>query len=351
MKSLKKLFLIIAVLLMPITISAKGIAEAGDNITLEGEYDSNKIVAGDVVTNKASIDGLTFLFGNVVKESGNTEYDFLFGNEITVEGNINKDLFIAGNIVKVSKDAILNRDLYIACDKATIEATNIRNVYFAGESIDVRGITINGNLYFAGTEIFMDDDTVINGTLKYNDDAEVKGMKEENIHDVSTYHVDKYERSVKDEISSQILSAVGLTVTMIVLFLVFKKLRTNVNEMEVSVPEFAKSLVTGFVALIAIPLVSIMAMLTIVLLPVSIISIVLYCIFLYLSEGFAGYMLGKALLGKLIDEKAGFVAYIFVGVVLIKVLSLIPVISGIVGIFSLFYGLGVIINLINKMRK
>lgn len=351
MKKIKKILLFIAILLIPFTVSAKSVAEVGETITLEGDYNSNKVVAGDTITNNANIDGLTFIFGNIINEKGNSEYDFLFGNEVNIDGTINKDLFVASSTLRINKDAVINRDVYIASEKATIESNISRSIYFAGNSIDIRGITIDGNLYFAGTEIFMDDNTIINGTLKYNDDAEVKGMDKEKINNIKTYHVEEDEKSLKDEITSQILSVVGLSITMILIFAIFNKVKTNVNEMELSVTEFAKSLITGFSTLIAIPFISIMAMLTVILIPVSLISIVIYIIFIYLSQGFAGYMIGKALLGKLLDEKSGFIAYIFSGILIIKVLLLIPILESIVGAFSLFYGLGVIMNLINKMRK
>ena len=93
---------------------AQEVAEAGDIVNQEGNYDSVRLIAGKKVNNSATIDGISFAAGNEVTLNGHVSYGFYAGNIVNVEGYVSKDTFVAGNIINITSDAYIGRDLYIA---------------------------------------------------------------------------------------------------------------------------------------------------------------------------------------------------------------------------------------------
>ena len=136
---------------------------------------------------------------------------------------------------------------------------------------------------------------------------------------------------------------------MLVIFLVFTKLRNKVQEDEIEFAEAVKNIVMGLAFLIIVPVVSVILMITGIFLPISLILLALYFIVIYLSVGFGSYSIGKAI-WKLTKKDSIWYAELAIGIILVYVVELIPYIGGLVYILVLFYGVGYIYNLIKKNK-
>ena len=102
----------------------------------------------------------------------------------------------------------------------------------------------------------------------------------------------------------------------------------------------------GFVALVFIPVLSIILMITGILTALGVISLVLYGLFLYLASIVATLYIAKSLFPNMNNYLRYFLTLLF-----ISILRLIPIIGGLVAFIVLCLGLGLILHLIKNEIK
>jgi hypothetical protein len=110
----------------------------------------------------------------------------------------------------------------------------------------------------------------------------------------------------------------------------------------------AKALIAGLVGLLAfflIPLIAILACVTVVGLPLGILLLLLIVPLYVIS-----YCAAALVVGRLILKKAVVLAFI-VGIVILQVLTLIPIVGGLIGFVATFFGLGVVLMTILRARR
>lgn len=349
-----KFLKIISILLLFVVTNtyALEVTQAGNSVRHEGDYNSTRFVAGNEVIDTANVDGISFVAGNQVKLNGKATYGFYAGNEVIINENIEKDLFAAGNHISIGSDAIIGRDVYIAGNIVMISANLPRDLKVGATTIDLTDITISGDAYVMADEILLNENTKIEGKLTYSEDSIVKGIESAKIGSVEKIKSSDiaYTYTIKDRIIDFIGSAIAASIVILVLFYLIPKAKNDIENYELKFDNIAKTSGIGFLVLIGVPIISIIAMITGVLLPLSFITIAIYVISIYLSFILSGYVVGNAITTKFMNTKNVFIS-IVIGVVLVKLLFLVPYIGGYIKFIALIFGLGLIYNFIKNIRN
>lgn len=349
----KKLFSLLSALVISFftisNVQAVEVAKAGDVVTEEGVYSSTRFVAGNKVTNKANIDGISFVAGNEVTLEGSSEYGFYAGNILNISENIQKDLFVAGNSITINSNAIIGRDAYIAGNTVVIKSNITRDLKAAGTVVDLSGITIGGDVYIDSDEIILDANTVISGKLSYLKGASISELNNAKVGSVEVRENDDlvFEYNFKTKAIDFVVSIVSAFVVLVVLFYLIPSSREKLNNLELSFGSIAKTSGIGLLALIVVPILSIIILSTGFLFPIAFISLAVYGISIYLAFLVSYYVVGNKILSKLFNNDNKYLA-ILCGVVVVKLIGLIPYIGGFVSIVSLVYGLGLIYKFIKS---
>ena len=347
-----KLFSIVFLLLMVTNIHALEIVQSGNTITQKGEYSSTRFAAGNKVTNLATVDGLSFVAGNDITLNGKASYGFYAGNIVTINENIEKDAFIAGNNITIGKEAVLGRDVFIAGNTVVISSNVGRDLRVGASIIDLSDITINGDAYVMADQIVLNENTNIVGKLSYSEDATVEGLttaKIGSIEKVKDIEIE-YSYTFKDRALTFLTSVVAAFVVMVVLFYLIPSSKENLDKLELQFKDIAKTSGIGLLVLVLVPLVSILAMITGFLLPLSLIALVIYAVSIYLSFLVIYYVVGNVISNKLLNKNNMYLALV-IGILLVKLVSLIPYLGGWIKFISLIYGLGIIYNFIKNIRN
>lgn len=353
---MKKNFYLFIVMLLSIfmvnSVNAKEVTSFGDNITQKGDYDSTRFIAGNNVVNKANIDGLSFVAGNDIKVLGKSSYDFIAGNNITIEENIEKDLFVAGNNINISDDSIIGRDAYIAGNTIVINTNVKRDLRVGGESVDLRGINIGGDAIIYANKIILDKDTIISGKFTYQSNTNVVGLKSANIGKIKVIESDDIENedSIGDILFNFISSVSAGFIVVAALFFLLPNIKDKLNKLELDVSDIIKNIGIGLVVLIVVPIISLIALFSGVLAPISLIVIALYIIFIYIASLIVSYIVGRLLISKTLNKDNTYLALLG-GIIIVKLIKLIPVIGGIVSVVVLLYGMGLIYKYIISIKK
>ena len=348
---MKKLFLSLVltfVLVFMISdVSALEIAKSGDNVTVEGDYSQLRLIAGNKVNNKSTNDGLSVMAANDLLLEGESTYGFYAGRNITVRETILKDLFIAGNAITFDK-ASIGRDLYAAGRTIELRATIGRNINIAADVVDLSNAKIKNDAYIDANKIILNENTQIDGVLNYSSSSIVEGLDNAVIHDVKT-HVEKDIKTVStyESISSSIISFIGQFVLLVIILLLIPTFKEELDVEDLATSNILKNVGVGFTLLILIPILCVFGIITVILIPVSIITLILYFIAIYLSFLFVSYVIGNLITTKLF-QKDNMYLKAFVGLLIGKAVAMIPVVGGIVVFIMILFGIGHYIKLFKK---
>lgn len=346
------LFLVLCVALFANSYAyALEVAEVGDTVISEGEYDATRFIAGNKVTDTSKVDGLSLIAGNEIILEGTTTYGLYAGNSLNLKGIIEKDLFIAGNAINILEDANVGRDAYVAGNAIKISATIGRNLNVGGMSVNLAGAKINGDVYIGADAIALDETTEITGKLTYNEDARVSGLDEAIVGSVETTKARKDVKVKKtNPVYDFIISSVAAYVVMLVFLLLLPRAQEKIDNLTYDSNHMFKYLATGLGVLFIVPIIAILGVFTVVLTPISIITLLVYGVSIYLAYLTSYYVVGHLITTKLIKKESMYLA-LAIGIVVVKLLLLIPIVGEFASIICLLYGLGLIFYFIISRGK
>ncbi len=349
-----KLFLLLVVLLaiVCVPVFADNKTEdnfiAGEEVTVNENIGKTAFIAGNNVKTTSEIEGLGFIAGNNVSISSYQDYLFAAGNNINISGATSKDVFVAGNVINVDSSKI--RDLYAAGSNITINSDLEGSVYAGGNKVVINSI-IKGDVTIEAEDITISEETVINGTLKYPEDAHINIASGAIITEQKTYKsLDKETIKVTPVtiIKRILFNFISKLIVAFIFFTLCKNLFKNIKKEEKTAGHLCKTSAIGLGLLILVPIVAIILLVTLIGLPVGIISLLLYGILIYLSSIVASYYVGTWVWKK---KKTNEYLLLTCSLAAYYVLANLPVIRGLVVFLALILGLGIFFNQIVKSVK
>lgn len=351
----KKISLLLIALMAIVGLNINVKAEEGfyadESLALSSTIGTTTFAAGNNVNVSSNIDGISFVAGNIIRLSSTQDYMFAAGNDIQVNGATVKDAFIAGSNIIVENSTI--RDLYVAGQTVKIDTEVSRNVFAGGDEVIITG-KINGNVKVASDKITIGENAIIAGTLEYPEDAKISIGNTAQIAQQKTYkNVDKNitiskGTAIKTTITETLISFVSMLLIGAIILYLNKNIFKKFEEQEKNAESIIKNILKGLAFLIVLPLAAVILMITVIGIPLSIISLLVYGIMIYLSVLPTAYFFGKWILNNKITNDY---LLLTVSLLVIYILRIVPVIGGLVTLVSLFYGLGVYYNLIKNKTK
>lgn len=326
-------------------------SESGNNVNLEDNVDGSTTLAGEHVTTTGEVKGIAFNVGNNVEFAGTADYAVLAGNSITIDGTINNDTFVAGNLVNITENANLDRDVIIAGSEVEISGTIGRNISIYAGSVTFKGANITGSVKVYSSNIKVDDETVVEGNFSYPEDASIE-LDEKIVAGqiIKTDPINSNEVNIGNILLNKLISLASLLLTFAVLSLIFGRFFTRIEkkyekmDFNLGIETFTK----GLVILILVPIIMIFLFCIRIGIPLAFVLLALYIIAIYLSTIFTAYLLGYKLWQKFAKKDGNTLLIGVIGLVIIVLLGLIPGVSTFVTLFTLLIGLGVMYDVIKN---
>ncbi len=348
----KKIFsiLVILSLFVVVPVHAKDIndfyANAGDTISFKDKVIGDSAIAGNLVDIIGNIDGIGFIAGNTVNVNGNLEYGFVAGNSITVNGTIEKNAYIAGHDITISKEAKINRDLFMASNTIIIEGAVNRNISMGTSELIIKSTAkIGGNINVEADKITIEDGATINGTLKLNENTTANISNKATITKIETYKEAEVENDT-NIFSEVLISIINMFVVFIAFTSIFQKTCDKTKEMYKDENKYIKNSGIGLLLLICIPVICLLLLISSIGISLGFVLFGLYIIGLYLAFITSGFVLGDLIITKLLKKDINNYFIGIIGIVLLKLITLIPHIGGLISFIALILGLATIYNLI-----
>jgi hypothetical protein len=190
----------------------------------------------------------------------------------------------------------------------------------------------------------------INGNLYYNKDTQVKLGDQASVAG-NIYPLETPER--KDSLTSRLWSFTYFLFASFIIGLILitlsKKFVLNLNNILKGAP--LASLGWGSLIFLATPAIAILLLLTIIGAPLALILITVWLLALWVGKIFTAIFIGSEIMKKITKEKyseKNLLVAMIIGIIILRVLFIIPVIGWIISLLATCLSLGAIITYLRR---
>jgi cytoskeletal protein CcmA (bactofilin family) len=332
--------------------------EAGDNLTVGAEelIDDDLYLFGEVITVSGIVTGDAILFGREVVVDGNIMGSLLvFAETVRINGNVagtvrggangfsfhgssGRDLMIMANSITVSGP--VGQDLFAAASNGTITGSVGRDLKSSMNRLVVDG-PVGGDIDALVSELVIGPNALVSGKVTYTSETEATVNNQAVIGGTIT-RLDPPATQVTSVSAGRkvwsffrpILSLLFVALLMILLFpAVTKGSALMIGEKPTS------SLGTGALIVFVAPIAALILLITVIGIPVSFLSMLLYIVLIYLSRVFAGYFVAE-LAFKKFGVALHPVLKALIGILVLALMFKIPCIGWLVQLAAVIFGSG-----------
>ncbi len=314
---------------------------AAEDIVIDGVVTGDLIIAGESLTVRGRVDGVVFAAGETVAlegEFGSTVFsagESLQFRSASLAGN----LFAAGEKVVVQNDVEISGSSALAGEEVEMHGSVNRELNAAGGQVTVFG-SVGGDMRGYGATVELTDSANIAGNLTLKTESEetaiiAPGATIGGETDISGWPERPNRYATADFYMGKILQILAAFVTGLVLFRLLPALGSA--ELEGS----AQALVTaaiGALLLIGTPVLAVIAMITLIGLPIGLMTLVLWLATLYAAGIVIACYVGRMIL----PNRESLTLPLLLGLTLLVVVTNLPLIGGPIQLVAGLLGLGLI---------
>jgi cytoskeletal protein CcmA (bactofilin family) len=315
--------------------------------------------------------------GGVVSVRGSVGQSVrVFGGNVTIEGDIAGDVLAFGGVVHVLKGARIGGDIVSAGGDVVIDGTVAGDLLGGGGTFvlggtvqgnaDIRGKnvelsgTVKGKAVLAADELQVDPGARINGDLRYWTKAgemDLKGVVGGTVKFDETLKLD-YGKVQRGHVAGAaaaffggflLYSILSAALMILLLMLLTRTIFPSSAQHLKTAPWY--SLLYGFLYFIAVPVVAILAAVTIIGIPVALIVAALYAVSILLAKPLTALIFAHWLRLRSNKKWAGWQMFLAaVGLfVVLKLLILIPILGWLICLIAICMAFGAL--LMTKKEK
>lgn len=337
---------------------------AGRSITCNGNVNGDVFAAGQTVTLGGDIaDGVTAA-GQTVLVTGDVGHGArLAGSTIDVSSSIGRDVLAAGASINIESTAMVAGDLFIGASQAVVDGQIGGDLVGGCEDLVIGG-TIEGDVSVEVNRLTIQPDARIQGSLSYTSETEASipaGTVAGTVEFTQKAREEVQARPRGLEALAPLAFFAGLTwkiltylmalLAGIVLILVWPRAMAATSDaIRTKTGPVAG---WGAIGLFVTPLAAIVICVTIIGLPLGLITLALWLILLYLAKLPVALVIGHLILGrsKPLQGKGLMIGSLALGLLLLSLIGLIPFIGFFVWLAIALFGIGAFLLVDWRMLK
>lgn len=350
MKFGKFVVLFMLLLVSLFSVGAAKTDEVREIIPTGKVVDNNHFFTGDYFENNGTIDGSLFVSASEVLINGDVNENLFIAsqNEVVINGHVKGDIFIAA-AKKVSITGLVEGSVFVASKNVVLEsrAEVARGLYAAGQDVNIYGvINRDANIYASDTVLVKG---VIIGDLQYNAgkttnivDGSVKGKTI--VREVEKQDTQKFTETTTFRLFQTISFIFANLIIWFLFTFIFKETRLKSAKLLQS-NRGRLFFLYGVVGLMATLAITVLFMISFIGIPFGLITLFLMLSGIYLSTGVFLVALSDIIGAKYQKYTTGNnILYVLVLSILVSLLRIIPVVGGIVTLFMVITGYGLIVG-------
>ena len=327
-----------------ITVGANEVVDSilfagGNNIDIAGTVNGDVYCAGQTINISGVVKGDVNCAGQTITVSGTIEGSLkLAGQSINISGVIGGSATIAGQSLTIDKSGVITRDLLGGSQNLTINGNVKRDVLAGSSMLTINGI-IGRNVQGDAQDITVGSGGQIGGNLNYTSDNDPTIASGSVVTGTITRTAPTKDSSFSVSpqvalISGFIYILVAVMIVALALAGLFPRILNEATASAIKRPGI--TFLTGALGMFLTPFAIVILLMTIVGIPLAILTMTAWAIILMLSTPFAGYLLGRIILKKSKQP----IVIMSLGVSILIVTYFIPIIGFITSVGALLFGTG-----------
>ena len=317
---------------------------AGDVVEIFGTVNGDAYVAGGQVIVDGTINGDLLVAGGTVNISGTVTQDVrAVGGEIDITGEVGRNVSFGAGDVTIGGAAYIAGSIAGAAGNVLISSPVDGDIRVASGNLTISE-AVGGDIKAGTDQLRITSQARVEGDVTYWSPLDASIEYTASISGTVTKRqgIQNYDRQMNQKRAFDSGYWIYWILTSLVVGLILTHLlpKAMTTSSEILAKRPWKSLLIGFGVLILMPLASVLVMVTVVGIPVGIISLLTYGIALYLAKFVSMVCAGNWVLQKTNKGKSSLKMMFAVGLLIFAVLKLVPILSFIAGLSFLLFGLG-----------
>ncbi len=322
-----------------------------DTIVIDGDINGDIFALGRIIIINGQITGSIMAAGEIININGDIGHAIrITGKTINIIGDINGDTIVACNYLNINDTSKISGDLLFGAENINIDGLIEGYINGAGNEITING-KVKGNIDIKSDNLIISSTANIEGNLTYTSEEEANIQEGAKITGLTTYKAIDANKKQNKVIKNKIISFLMAFITGMIIILIAPKRLTSIAKSIRMNP--AESIGWGILTLFIIPIISIIAFITIVGIPIGLIILALWLMAIYLAQIPVGLFIGSWIINhfRTIDKKIIMITAFALGLIILRLLKMIPHIGFSINIAIIVFGIGATIVSEKKLRS
>lgn len=313
---------------------------AAEIVRIEGILAGDLIVAARLVEVSGSVEGDVLGFAESIDVTGEVRGNVRTGSRVlNLDGVVERNVTSAGETIRLRSGGRVGGSFTAAGRETIVSAPIERDLLAAAQTHEI-GSRVGGSALLAGERLVVGPGASVAGSIRFYGANEPDVSPEAQL--ASPVEFEKVEDGDEDRSPFAWLGHfVFFWAAAFVLGTAFVLLAPGTTEAVTTVhmPSYAKSALAGLLSLGAVVALSGALLLTLVGIPLGLVTLFAGCTALYAAQVYAGVYIGKRLLGLPMD-RSQLIVRLAVGLLAIHILKNIPFVGPVVTAVVALWGFG-----------
>jgi cytoskeletal protein CcmA (bactofilin family) len=311
----------------------------GPRVQILGTVRGDLIVAARLVEVSGEVQGDVLGFAEHIEISGRVGGSVRTGARLLeIEGTVARNVTAAGETIRVTESGVLEGSYTAAGRESILEGSVARDVLASAERHELRS-RIGGSALLAGERLLVGPSGSLEGETKFYGGEEPDVSPDARI--ASPIEFEKFEHEERHGRGDWFFHGIYFFAAAFVLGAAFILISPASTEsiVKTHLPAYGKSILTGFVTTVVATAAGLLLMITVVGLPLGLVTVFVLFVGLYVAQAYVGTFIGGEILGPS-TTTAQTLARLALGLGLLHVAKLIPFVGFFVTVIVAFWGFG-----------
>lgn len=336
-----------------------------DHFVAGGTVSIDKPVAGDLFAAGGNVDVSAEVGGDAVVAGGNVRLGgaikqgvYAAGGRVSINGPVQRNVRVAGGKIEIGPQAKIYGNVTIGGGEVRIAGAINGYLQVGGGNVVIDG-PVGGNVEIGGGAIELGPNARIGGKLRYASSDEFKRDPAAQVQG----RVERFSPRADWPVPSGVQEragrgagwvwSIGLMVIAAILVVALPGVYTGVGATVRA--RWALSMLTGFIALVCIPVAAVISMFTIIGVPLALATLALYLALLLIGYVSTGISVGELALSRFQSARASHAGWrlgaAVLGMLAISLLGRVPWVGGLVVFAAMLVGIGALLMQLAPARS
>ncbi len=324
---------------------------AGRTVAVHGSITGDLWAACRAATIDGVVAGSIMAAGETVDISGDVGHTVrAAGRTVIVGGDVEGDVLALGGEVNLTSRAQVMGDFLVGAGSASIDGVVEGDLTGGGGEVGIAG-EVGGDVHLEVDQLTLSPTAIIQGDLTYTSveeadiqpGAQIAGIVTQNLPEVKGERARPFPLALLSGAGGKVIGfLMALLAGLIIILLVPRRLTAMAESIRIRP---GPSVGWGAIILLLTPIAAVIVCMTVVGIPVGLIALVLYAISIYLSQIPVSLLVGRWIVrrGRGAESRVVIFGAFALGLIILRLLRLIPKVGWLIGLAVVLFGLGAIV--------